>query len=108
VRPKTPLHLYCQIIGKVRLATTAPRNHWWHVPLYVDVRGLTTRRLHLGDAEFGIALDFIDDAVVVEAGDGRRNSFSLAGGTSSACPPPEDVEALQAAAAGQFGRALPG
>ena len=28
------------------MASTAPRNHWWHVPLYVDVRGLTTRRLH--------------------------------------------------------------
>ena len=40
------LHLYSQIIGKIRLATTAPRNHWWNVPLYVDVRGLTTRRLH--------------------------------------------------------------
>ena len=43
---KDTLHLYCQIVGKIRLATTAPRNHWWNVPLYVDVRGLTTRRLH--------------------------------------------------------------
>ena len=43
---KDTLHLYCQIVGKVRLATTPPRNHWWNVPLYVDVRGLTTRRLH--------------------------------------------------------------
>jgi hypothetical protein len=43
---KDTLHLYCQIVGKIRLATTTPRNHWWNVPLYVDVRGLTTRRLH--------------------------------------------------------------
>src|SRR5206468_9448080 len=43
---KDTLHLYCQIVGKIRLATTPPRNHWWNVPLYVDVRGLTTRRLH--------------------------------------------------------------
>ena len=43
---KDTLHLYCQIVGKVRLATTPPRNQWWNVPLYVDVRGLTTRRLH--------------------------------------------------------------
>ena len=43
---KDTLHLYSQIVGKIRLATTAPRNHWWNVPLYVDVRGLTTRRLH--------------------------------------------------------------
>ena len=44
---KDTLHLYCQVLGKIRLATTAPRNHWWNAPLYVDVRGLTTRRLHL-------------------------------------------------------------
>lgn len=43
---KDTLHPYCQIVGKIKLATTAPRNHWWNVPLYVDVRGLTTRRLH--------------------------------------------------------------
>ena len=59
---KDTLHLYCQILGKVRLATTSPRNHWWNAPLYVDVRGLTTRRLHHGETEFEIALDFIDDA----------------------------------------------
>ena len=33
---KDTLHLYCQILGKVRLATTSPRNHWWNVPLYVE------------------------------------------------------------------------
>ena len=43
---KDTLHLYSQILGKIRLATTTPRNHWWNAPLYVDVRGLTTRRLH--------------------------------------------------------------
>jgi len=43
---KDTLHLWVQIVGKVRMASTAPRNHWWHVPLYVDVRGLTTRRMH--------------------------------------------------------------
>ena len=77
---KDTLHLYCQVVGKIRLATTPPRNHWWNVPLYVDVRGLTTRRLHHGETEFEIALDFIDDALVVQSGDGRIESFSLAGG----------------------------
>jgi hypothetical protein len=33
------LRLYAQILGKIRLATTPPRNHRWNVPLYVDVRG---------------------------------------------------------------------
>jgi uncharacterized protein DUF5996 len=46
---KDTLHLYCQIVGKIRLATTPPRNQWWNAPLYVDVRGLTTTRLHQGD-----------------------------------------------------------
>ena len=81
---KDTLHLYCQILGKVRLATTTPRNHWWNVPLYVDVRGLTTRRLHHGGTEFEITLDFMDDALVVQTGEGRIESFSLAGGLSVA------------------------
>src|SRR4051794_28924270 len=65
---KDTLHLYCQILGKVRLATTSPRNHWWNVPLYVDVRGLTTRRLHQESATFELSLDFLDDALVVGTG----------------------------------------
>src|SRR6478736_1740579 len=36
------LHLWLQIVGKVRLALAPPLNHWWHVPLYVTARGLTT------------------------------------------------------------------
>jgi len=57
---KDTLHLYCQIVGKVRLATTPPRNHWWNAPLYVDVRGLTTRRLHHNEITFQIDFDFVD------------------------------------------------
>ncbi len=77
---KDTLHLYCQIVGKIRLATTAPRNHWWNAPLYVDVRGLTTRRLHHGRTTFEITLDFVDHAVVVRTADGRTRSFELDGG----------------------------
>jgi Family of unknown function (DUF5996) len=46
---KDTLHLYCQIVGKIRLATAPSRNHWWNAPLYVDVRRLTTRRLYHHD-----------------------------------------------------------
>ena len=81
---KDTLHLYSQIIGKIRLATTAPRNHWWHVPLYVDVRGVTTRRLHHHDTTFEIALDFVDHAVTVRTADGRTASFELGGGVAVA------------------------
>jgi len=81
---KDTLHLYCQIVGKIRLATTAPRNHWWNAPLYVDVRGLTTRRLHHGRTTFEITLDFVDHAVVVRTADGRTRSFELDGGLAVA------------------------
>jgi Family of unknown function (DUF5996) len=77
---KDTLHLYCQIVGKVRLAATPPRNQWWNVPLYVDVRGLTTRRLHQGDATFQIDFDFVDHSLIVRTGDGRAQSFELADG----------------------------
>jgi hypothetical protein len=75
--PKDTLHLYCQLVGKIRLATTAPRNHWWNAPLYVDVRGLTPRRLHHADTTFDITLDFVDHAVVVRTADGRSEAFGL-------------------------------
>jgi hypothetical protein len=77
---KVTLHLYCQIVGKIRLATTAPRNHWWNAPLYVDVRGLTTRRLHHNYTTFEITLDFVDHSLIVRTADGREQSFELENG----------------------------
>jgi len=76
---KDTLHLYTQILGKIRLATTAPRNHWWNATLYPDVRGLTTRRLHHRGVTFEIAIDFLDDALVVSTADGRTRAFQLEG-----------------------------
>jgi hypothetical protein len=77
---KDTVHLYCQIVGKVRLASTPPRNHWWNAPLCVDVRGLTTRRLHHNDTTFQIDLDFVDHALIARTRDGRSRSFELADG----------------------------
>jgi hypothetical protein len=77
---KDTLHLYSQIIGKIRLATTTPRNHWWNVPLYVDVRGLTTRRLHHRHTTFEITIDFLDHTLIVRTADGRAKSFELGSG----------------------------
>jgi hypothetical protein len=74
---KDTLHLYCQILGKVRLATTAPRNHWWNVPLYVDVRGLTTRRMRHADTTFQIDLDLLDHRLRARTSDGREDGFAL-------------------------------
>src|SRR5256714_6659741 len=82
---KDTLHLWAQIVGKVRMAASPPRNHWWHVPLYVDVRGLTTRRLHAeGGQTFEIAFDFVDDRLVVATSGGAIEPFALADGLSVA------------------------
>jgi hypothetical protein len=81
---KNTLHLWCQVVGKIRMAATAPRNHWWHVPLYVDVRGLTTRRLHTADQTFQIDLDLLDHALRVRTSTGALESFSLHDGVSVA------------------------
>ena len=63
---KDTLHLYTQIVGKIRLRLTPPQNHWWNATLYVDVRGLTTRRLHHKGTTFAIRIDVVDGAVVVQ------------------------------------------
>ena len=82
---KDTLHLWVQIVGKVRMASTAPRNHWWHVPLYVDVRGLTTRRMHSpDDITFQIDFDFVDHRLVVRTDRGAVESFALVEGLSVA------------------------
>jgi hypothetical protein len=81
---KDTLHLYAQIVGKIRLATTTPRNHWWNAPLYVDVRGLTTRRLHRNGTTFEIAFDFVEHALVVRTANGRSLSFPLHDGLAVA------------------------
>jgi hypothetical protein len=82
---KDTLHLWVQIVGKVRMASTAPRNHWWHVPLYVGVRGLTTRRMHAPDhSGFEIRFDFVDHRLVVRTSRGESESFALTDGLSVA------------------------
>ncbi len=82
---KNTLHLWTQIVGKVRMASTAPRNHWWHVTLYVDVRGLTTRRMHSpSGATFQIDFDFVDHRLVVRTSRGELESFALHDGLAVA------------------------
>jgi hypothetical protein len=81
---KNTLHLWAQIVGKVKLATTPPRNHWWNVTFSVDVRGLTTRRLQADDTSFAVDFDFIDHALVVRTDRGETRSFPLEYGLSVA------------------------
>jgi hypothetical protein len=79
---RTTLHLWAQIVGKVKLAATAARNHWWNVPVCLDVRGLTTRRLHHGQVSFQIDFDFVDHRLVVATNRGQQGSFRLHDGLS--------------------------
>ena len=73
------LHLWTQIIGKIRLTREPWLNHSWHVVLYVTARGLTTSPIPYGVRTFQIDLDFIDHVLRISTSDGARRQFSLAG-----------------------------
>ena len=71
------LHLWLQVVGKVRLALTPWTNHSWHVALYVSPTGLTTSPIPYGERTFDIAFDFIDHRLALRASDGRAGGFAL-------------------------------
>ncbi len=75
---RTTLHLWTQIVGKTRLALAPMVNHWWHVPLYVSARGLTTSRIPYRAAGFAVEFDFIDHRLVIDMDDGRKWTTPLA------------------------------
>lgn len=72
------LHMWTQIVGKVRLALTPLINHWWNVPLYVASRGLTTGAMPCGDRDIAITFDFINHELNLSCSDGRKTSLALA------------------------------
>ena len=71
------LHMWTQIVGKVRLALTPKTNHWWNVPLYVTARGLTTSPIPYGKDAFEVQLDFIDHKLLIDRCDGLQKSLPL-------------------------------
>ncbi len=71
------LHLWTQIVGKIRLAQAPLINHWWQVPLYVTSRGLTTSPIPYGGRTFQIDFDFVDHRLTIAASDGATGSFAL-------------------------------
>lgn len=71
------LHMWTQIVGKVRLALTPLVNHWWNVPLYVSARGLTTSAMPYAGGVFEIRFDFIDHQLVLQTGDGLVKTLPL-------------------------------
>ena len=71
------LHLWLQMIGKIKLAQTPWLNHSWHVTLRVTPRGVTTLSIPYGGRTFQIDLDFIDHQLTIQTNDGRKAGFAL-------------------------------
>ena len=72
------LHLWTQIVGKIRLARAPYINHWWQVPLYVSCRGLTTSPIpYDGGRSFSIDFDFADHRLSIETSDGAMSGLPL-------------------------------
>ena len=71
------LHLWTQIVGKVRIATTPLINHWWNATFYVTARGLVAPAMVYAGRTFDIVFDFAAHRLVIEADDGRAESFAL-------------------------------
>lgn len=81
---KNTLHLYLQIVGKIRLKMHPRINHWWHVPLYVSPRGLTTRTIPCSGGNFEIEFDFCDHELKMRTSSGRVEDFALYDGLTVA------------------------
>ncbi len=72
------LHMWTQIVGKVRKTLTPYINHWWNVTLYVSARGLTTSPIPYGQKVFEIEFDFLDHQLLVDTSDGAVRRIPLA------------------------------
>lgn len=72
------LHMWSQIVGKVRLALCAPVNHWWEVPLYVNARGLTTSPIPYPGGIFEVEFDFINHQLVIQTSQNTSKTLALA------------------------------
>ncbi len=81
---KNTLHLYFQIVGKIRLAMHPRLNHWWHVPLYVTPRGISTHTIPYAGGNFEIEFDFCEHVVRISKSDKRVEDFALYDGLTVA------------------------
>jgi hypothetical protein len=71
------LHMWTQIVGKVRLALTPKINHWWNVALHVSARGLTTSTIPYGERVFEIEFDFLEHQLVIKTCDPASKTIPL-------------------------------
>ena len=77
VETRDTLHLWTQVVGKIRLVQTPWLNHSWHVTLYPTARGLTSSLIPYRQGSFQIDFDFIDHALSIRTGDGRERRIPL-------------------------------
>jgi len=71
------LHMWTQVVGKVRLKLCPLVNHWWNVPFYVTARGMTTSAMPYDGGIVEVQFDFIDHKLILETSDGSKRSFAL-------------------------------
>lgn len=71
------LHLWTQIVGKVRLALEPMVNHWWQVPLYVSARGLTTSVMHANGVGLEMEFDFVEHVLAIRTSAGQKETIAL-------------------------------
>ncbi|WP_299823285.1 DUF5996 family protein [uncultured Pontibacter sp.] len=79
---KDTLHLYFQVIGKIRLTLMPRRNHWWNVTLYVTSRGIGTGPIPYKHYTFEIDFDFIDHQLQLRTSTGLSEDITLQNGLS--------------------------
>jgi len=73
------MHLFSQIVGKVRMGLTPWLNHSWHVPFYLSARGLTTGWVPAGSRSLDLEFDLFREALVTRLEDGREEAVALPG-----------------------------
>ncbi|MFW6199451.1 MAG: DUF5996 family protein, partial [Gemmatimonadota bacterium] len=71
------LHMWTQVVGKIRLMQAPLVNHWWEVPLYLTSRGLTTSPIPHGSRTFDIDFDFVEHRLEIHTSDGASESLPL-------------------------------
>lgn len=77
------LHMWTQIVGKIRLACTPKINHWWNSTYYITPRGMTTSTMYRDGGAFQIDFDFIDHLLRFETSSGRRADIELTSKTTA-------------------------
>ncbi len=71
------LHMWTQVVGKVRLNLCPLVNHWWNVPFYVTARGMTSSAMPYGEGTVEVRFDFIEHKLLIETSAGRVVALAL-------------------------------